>query len=98
MTLNEAIKIYLQQDAIAKEAARAAKAAREFILNTAGDRDTLTTDMYTVFITASESVRLDTKKLYADFTEEAIKRDYGRVTVSRSIDARPRTDADSKSA
>lgn len=96
MTLNEAIEIYTREDAAAKAAAKAAKAAKEFILAAAGDLDQITTDAWTVYVKASESFRLDTVALYKDFPD--IKETYGKTTVSRSLDVHPLAAADGKTA
>ena len=87
MTLNEAIETYAREDARAKAAAKAAKAAKEFILAMAGDLDQITTDVWTVYIKTTESLRLDQAALLKDFPD--IKETYGRTTLSRSLDPHP---------
>jgi len=96
MTLNQAIETYLQQDAAAKTAAKAAKAAKEIILAAAGTLDTITTDIYTVYVKESMSSTLDTRALYKDFPD--IKNTYGKTTVSRSIDVHENAAAAVKTA
>jgi hypothetical protein len=87
MTLNEAIETYAREDARAKAAAKAAKAAKEFILAMAGDLDQITTDVWTVYIKTTESLRLDQAALLKDFPD--IKETYGKTTLSRSLDPHP---------
>ena len=91
MTINEAITIYMAEDARAKEAAKKAKAAKEFILAAMGDGSELVTDLYTVYLKTTTSSTLDTKALYKDFPD--IKETYGRTSVSKSIDPHRRADA-----
>lgn len=96
MTLNEAIETYAREDARAKAAAKAAKAAKEFILSMAGGMDQITTDVWTVYIKTTESLRLDQTALLKDFPD--IKETYGKTTLSRSLDPHPVTAAAGRTA
>lgn len=96
MTLNEAIETYAREDARAKAAAKAAKAAKEFILSMAGGMDQITTDVWTVYIKTTESLRLDQAALLKDFPD--IKETYGKTTLSRSLDPHPVTAAAGRTA
>lgn len=98
MTINEKITLYLaakQEESAAKKRADALK--KDIIAHAAG-ADAFTTDEWTVILKKSISIRLDTKKLYDDFGEDVVKRDYGRESVSVSVDAVPVTHAETKTA
>ena len=96
MTLNEAIETYAREDARAKAAAKAAKAAKDFILAAAGDLDQITTDAWTVYVKVTESLRLDQAALLKDFPD--IKETYGKTSLARSLDVHPVTAAAGRTA
>ena len=96
MTLNEAIETYTRESAKASAAKKAADAAKKIILAHAGDSDEITTDAWTVYVKRTTSTRLDTDALYRDFPD--IKEDYGKTTVSTSLDAHARTGENTKTA
>jgi len=85
MSINEIIASYNA----AKEAEKVAKATAEkmkaLIIEAAKGAELFTTDLYTVTLKTSESVRLDTKALYKDFPD--IKAEYGKVTSSVTVNA-----------
>ena len=96
MTLNEAVKIYVDSSAIVSAERKKADAAKKFIMAAAGTLDEIKTDKWIVYLKRSVSITLDTKKLYADFSD--IKETYGRETVSTSIDAHAITDVETQTA
>lgn len=83
MSKNEIIAAYIAATEAEKAAKKQAETMRALILDLLGDAASLETDLYTVAVKATESLRLDTKALYHDFPD--IKRDYGKTTVSRSV-------------
>lgn len=98
MSINETVSIYLAAKAEEAAAKKRADAAKKEILAHAGNLDTFTTDAWTVIVKRTVSVRLDTKKLYEEFGEQATKELYGRESVSVSIDAVPAAAAAGKTA
>lgn len=96
MTKNEIIAAYIAATEAEKAAKKQAEAMRALILDFMGSAAALETDLYTVAVKETESLRLDTKALYHDFPD--IKRDYGKTTVSRSVVAVPRAAAAGKTA
>ena len=96
MTINEAIKTYTEQSAIASAAKKAAEQAKKFILSAMGDDNELKTDYYIVYLKKTASMRLDTESLYMDFPD--IKETYGKESVSKSIDIHALTMEESKTA
>ena len=96
MSINEIIAELIESEAMKKAAERRYKAAKAAVMEYAAGRDFFETDEYSVFVKATESSRLDTDALYADFPE--IKRDmYRKTTVSHSVTAAKR-EAEKKSA
>lgn len=96
MDINTIITMYLkakEQESIAKKQAETAK---KIILDYAKNNDHFVTDVYTVIVKTSDSIRLDTKTLYNDFPD--IKETYGKVTTSQTITAVENTTATEKTA
>ena len=79
-----------------KAAAARVKDYKAMILDYAKDRDFFETSDYNVLIKSTESFRLDTKTLYADFPD--IKETYGKTVVSRSVMPVVKSSADKKTA
>ena len=98
MKINDAVSVYLAAKDAESAARKRAEAAKKEILAHAGGRDSFTTDAWTVILKRSVSIRLDTKKLYDDFGEADIKRDYGRESVSVTVDAVPAAQATTATA
>ena len=96
MTINEIITAYLAAKEEETAAKKRAAAMKELILAHAGGQDNFRTDIYTVVIKATESVRLDTARLYADFPD--IKNEYGKASTSKTVNAVRTADEDSKTA
>lgn len=85
MSINEIITTYIEEKANESAAKKRAEAMKKLILQHAGSADSFQTDIYTVIIKTTSSIRLDTDSLYKDFPD--IKNDYGKVTTSRTISA-----------
>ena len=96
MDINKAIEIYLQAKQDETSAKKRAAAMKDLILQHAGDADNFTTDLYTVIIKTSTSMRLDTTALYKDFPD--IKETYGKTSTSKTVDAVMTADVEKKSA
>ena len=96
MSINEIIAAYIAAKAEETSAKKRAAAMKELILQHASGKDNFTTDVYTVVIKTTSSIRLDTDSLYKDFPD--IKETYGKVTVSRSLDAHALQAAEGKTA
>ena len=84
MDINTIIADYIRAKQEESSAKKAAAAAKEMILQHANGADNFMTDVYTVIIKKTQSVRLDTETLYKDFPD--IKREYSKVTESTSLD------------
>ena len=98
MNINEKINAYLQEKAKENAAKKAADALKEEIIAAMRDEKTLVTDLYSVILKETKSIRLDNKKLYAEFGEKQVKELYGKETVSRSLDIASREKAEKESA
>jgi len=96
MDINTIIANYLQEKAAEAAAKKRAEAMKALILDHAKNADNFTTDVYTVVIKTSSSVRLDTAALYRDFPD--IKDTYGKTTTSKTVNAVITADAEKKSA
>ena len=96
MNINELISNYLNAKADKRDAEKREKAAAALIMEYAGNTLQFETDVYSVIIKETESVRLDTAALYEDFPD--IKETYGKTTISRSITAAERTAHEKRSA
>ena len=96
MTINEAIKTYTEQNAIASAAKKAAEQAKKFILSAMGNESELKTDSFIVYLKKTSSTRLDTESLYRDFPD--IKETYGKVTTSKTVAAVITAGAEGKTA
>ena len=96
MNINEIITNYLQAMQEKRDAEKRAEAMKALILQHAGSADNFTTDVYTVIVKTTESTRLDTKRLYADFPE--MKDVYGKTTTSTTVSAVVTADAAKKTA
>ena len=96
MGINDIIANYLQAKQQETAAKKTAAAMKELILQHAGSADNFTTDVFTVVIKTSESIRLDTAELYKDFPD--IKETYGKKTTSKTVDAVITAGAEKKSA
>jgi len=96
MNINEIITSYMQAKQAEADAKKRAAAMKELILQHAGNADNFTTDVYTVIIKTTTSVRLNTAALYSDFPD--IKDTYGKTTTSKSVDCVVTSDAEKKSA
>ena len=83
MNINSIISELIETGETVKTLEKRAKELKEQIFTFAGNSDSFETDLYTVIIKATESIRLDTKALYNDFPD--IKQTYGKTIVSRSI-------------
>lgn len=105
MAINDIIAVYLAAkaaEAAASKAAREAKAradaAAADILRHAAGRAGFETDAYTVGITHSVSIILDTEKLYHDFKDIKRLDQYGKESPRVKINAVPRQQAEEISA
>lgn len=96
MDINTIIANYLQEKAAEAAAKKRAEAMKALILDHAKNADNFTTDVYTVVIKTSSSVRLDTAALYRDFPD--IKESYGKTTTSTTVTAVVTADAEKKTA
>lgn len=96
MDINTIIANYLQEKAAEAAAKKRAEAMKTLILDHAKNADNFTTDVYTVVIKTSSSVRLDTAALYRDFPD--IKDTYGKTTTSTTVTAVITADAEKKTA
>ena len=96
MSINEIITSYLDAKQAETDAKKRAAAMKDLILQHAGDADNFTTDLYTVIIKTSTSMRLDTTALYKDFPD--IKETYGKTSTSKTVDAVRTADVEKKSA
>lgn len=96
MDINTIITNYLQAKQAETEAKKRAEAMKALILEHAKEADNFTTDVYTVVIKTSSSVRLDTATLYKDFPD--IKNTYGKITTSKTVNAVVTADTEKKSA
>lgn len=63
---------------------------KSIIFDQSGKSNSFETDDYTIIIKQTESTRLDTKSLYADFPD--IKSAYGKTSISKSIVVAKRDD------
>ena len=84
MDINTIITDYIRAKQEESSAKKAAAAAKEMLLQYAGGADNFMTDIYTVIIKKTQSVRLDTAALYRDFPD--VKREYSKATESTSLD------------
>ena len=96
MNINDIISELIIAKEEEKAAAARVKAYTAMVLEHAKENDYFETQDYSVFIKKTESFRLDTKALYADFPD--IKETYGKTTISRSIIPAVRNNANEKSA
>ena len=96
MTKNEIIAAYLAAKDAETAAKKQADTMKKLILDFMGSEQILETDLYHVFIEEKKSLRIDTDSLYKDFPD--IKNDYGKISVSRSVKAVPRSAATTKTA
>ena len=85
MTINEIVAAYIDAKEEQKVLNARVKELTAIILDTADGRSVFDTDDYTVTVSATESLRLDTDALYKDFPD--IKATYGKVSTSRSVKA-----------
>lgn len=98
INIDEIIISYLQDTEIAKQAKKRADAAKELIKQYAAGNDTFSTDIFSVIVKSTDSVRLDTKKLYQDFGEKEMKSAYGTVSTSVSLVIAEKADTEKKTA
>lgn len=96
MNINEIITNYLQAMQEKRDAEKRADAYKALILDHAGTADNFTTDVFTVIVKRTETTRLDTKRLYADFPD--MKDVYGKTSTSTTITAVVTADAAKKTA
>ena len=96
MDINTIVADYIRAKEEENSAKKRAAALKDLILNHAGNAEIFTTDVYTVFIKTTTSSRLDTAALYKDFPD--IKKEYGKETTSKTVDAVVTADAEKKSA
>lgn len=96
MSKNEIIAAYIAATEAEKAAKKQADAMKALLLDAMAGAAALETDLYSVIVKETESVRLDTKALYHDFPD--IKKDYGKTTVSRSVTVAARSAAEQKTA
>ena len=97
-SINKILSDYMQAMEDKRNAEKRAGELKEMILQHAGDNDMILTDEYSAIIQRKTSTRIDTKKLYADFTETAIKREYGIVSTSTTVIISARENNGEKSA
>ena len=84
MNLNEIIATYTAAKAAESAAKKQADAMKKLILSAAGENaDAIRTDIYTVLIKKTESVRLNTEALYHDFPD--IKAEYGKLSTTTTL-------------
>ena len=98
MSINEMVAAYMEETENEKRAKKAAAALKESIIAFMAGNDSILTDEFIVIRKESKSIRLDTKKLYADLSEKAVKELYGKETVSVSLDIAARANSEQKSA
>lgn len=96
MSKNEIIAAYIAATEAEKRAKKQAEEMKNLILEFMGSAATLETDLYSVIIKETETVRLDTKTLYKDFPD--IKKEYGKTSVSRSVTIATRSASATKTA
>ena len=96
MNKNEIIAAYITAVDAEKAAKKQADVMKALLLDAMAGAATLETDLFSVIVKETESVRLDTKSLYHDFPD--IKKDYGKTTVSRSVTVVARSAAEQKTA
>lgn len=96
MSKNEIIAAYIAATEAEKAAKKQAETLKAAILEFMGSAPALETDLYSVIVKETETVRLDTKALYKDFPD--IKNDYGKTSVSRSVTVAARSAAAQKTA
>lgn len=96
MTKNEIIAAYIAASETKKTIEKQLEELKATIIDFMGNSATFETDKYSVILKTTETIRLDTKALYKDFPD--IKKDYGKLSVSRSVVAVPRSAAETKSA
>lgn len=96
MSKNEILAAYIAATEAEKAAKKQAEAMKNLILEFMGSAAALETDLYSVIIKETETVRLDTKALYKDFPD--IKKDYGKTSISRSVTIAARSAATTKTA
>lgn len=96
MSKNEIIAAYIAAVDAEKAAKKQADAMKALLLDAMAGAAALETDLYSVIVKETESVRLDTKALYHDFPD--IKKDYGKTTISRSVTVAARSAAATKTA
>lgn len=96
--INATVRDLLQARKDKADAERREKAAAEAIKLYAAGAGSFSTDNYNVILSQREQFRLDTARLYADFTERDIKAEYGKVTRYVVIVASEKADAREVSA
>ena len=96
MTRNEILSAFIVAQEARKTAEKQEKALKAMILEFMGENELIETDLYSVIIKKTEKHMLDTTALYKDFPD--IKKDYGKTTVSRSVDVVARSAAEQKTA
>lgn len=105
MGINEAIAAYLaakaeqaEAEKTAREAKKRADMAADEIMRHAAGRDSFETDAYTVGITRSVAIVLDTEKLFNDFKDIKSLDQYGKESPRVKITAIARQQESSASA
>lgn len=96
MCKNEIIAAYIAATEAEKAAKKQADAMKALIIEAMAGAATLETDLYSVILKETETIRLDIKALYQDFPD--IKKDYGKASISRSVVAVARSAAEQKTA
>ena len=98
MSINEMVAAYMEETENEKRAKKAAAALKEEIISFMAGNDSIMTDEFVVIRKESTSIRLDTKKLYAEFGEKETKELFGKISVSVSLDIAARANSEQKSA
>lgn len=83
MDINTIISELIIATESARQIEKRLKELKEQIFAFAGNSTAFETDAFSVIIKQTESFRLDTKALYADFPD--IKETYGKTSIARSI-------------
>ena len=96
MDINTIISEYIKAKEEKAAAEKREKAYKALLIDHANGRDNFSTDIFTVIVKTSSSVRLDTAALYKDFPD--MKTVYGKETTSTTVTAVYTDNAEQKTA
>lgn len=84
-TANSTLDRYARVDELIKELSKEKSVLKKQILAKMGDNDKLIDGDHVAIIRTSERTSINTKALYAEFGEDAVKELYGKTTEVRTL-------------